>query len=58
MPEIVATPDDGGWRQLTSATCLAYDTVSDRRSTAALSGGRIYCRNHPGETVCLDVRGK
>jgi outer membrane protein assembly factor BamB len=23
-----------------------------------LSGGRIYCRNHPGDLVCLDVRGK
>jgi outer membrane protein assembly factor BamB len=23
-----------------------------------LSGGRIYCRNHPGELLCLDVRGK
>lgn len=23
-----------------------------------LVGGRIYCRNHPGDMVCLDVRGK
>jgi hypothetical protein len=23
-----------------------------------LSGGRIWCRNHPGDLLCLDVRGK
>ena len=27
-------------------------------TTPVLSGGRIWCRNHPGDLVCLDVKGK
>ena len=23
-----------------------------------LANGRLYCRNHPGDLVCLDLRGK
>jgi outer membrane protein assembly factor BamB len=38
-----------GRTQVLSGTCWTMPV---------LSGGRIYCRNQPGDLVCLDVRGK
>jgi len=50
-----AAPD--GYKELARATeVLTGD--SKRWTMPVLSGGRIYCRNHGGQLVSLDVRGK
>jgi outer membrane protein assembly factor BamB len=50
-----AAPD--GYKELARATeVLTGD--SKRWTMPVLSGGRIYCRNHGGQIVTLDVRGK
>jgi outer membrane protein assembly factor BamB len=47
-----ASPD--GYKEL-GRTKVLGDTCW---TTPILSGGRIFCRNHDGDVVCLDVQGK
>jgi outer membrane protein assembly factor BamB len=49
---VEASPD--GYKEL--ASCKPLD--GQCWTMPVLCGGRIYCRNHAGDLVCLDVSGK
>lgn len=56
---------DSGTLAVAEATHEGYKELSRAKvirglcwTVPVLSGGRIYCRSHPGHVVCLDVSGK
>jgi outer membrane protein assembly factor BamB len=51
---VIADASPDGYKELAKAKVLT-DTCW---TMPVLSGGRIYCRNHKGDMVCLDVSGK
>ena len=51
---VVAPASPDGFKPLAAAKVL--DKLC--WTQPVLSGGRIYCRNHPGDLVCVDVSGK
>ena len=50
---VVAEASPQGFRQLAHAKVLDGECWT----CPVLCGGRIYCRNHGGNIVCLDVKG-
>jgi outer membrane protein assembly factor BamB len=51
---VIADASPDGYKELAKAKVLT-DTCW---TMPVLSGGRIFCRNHKGDMVCLDVSGK
>jgi outer membrane protein assembly factor BamB len=51
---VIAEASPEGFKQLARAQVLGETCWT----VPVLSGGRIYCRNHAGNMVCLDVNGK
>ena len=51
---ICAEASPVGFEQLAHAKVLSGNCWTH----PVLAGGRIYCRNHAGKLICLDVRGK
>ena len=51
----VVTPSPDGFKEVARIAEVLGDTCW---TMPVLSGGKIFCRNHDGDVVCLDVKGK
>jgi outer membrane protein assembly factor BamB len=51
---VVAAADPAGFKEVARTKVLSGTCWT----MPVLSGGRIWCRNHPGDLVCLDVKSK
>jgi len=50
---VIADASPEGFKELARAKVLKGTCWT----VPVLSGGRIYCRSHEGDLVCIDVRG-
>jgi outer membrane protein assembly factor BamB len=55
---VVAQVSPEGCKELGRIRVLKGRGAYEFMATPVLAGGRIYCRNHAGDLVCLDVRAK